>query len=174
MTDVTLAPSDKDGTYAELSAEGVRVVDNYAQSRAEYIDSIRSQIVMTLLVAGVILIISLIEIYLMLRASFLSRVKEVGVLRAIGLKKKDIYKMFAGEAIVLTAITAIPSMAVMAYIIHGMCQVSYIAAQFMMNPLIFFISLAIVFVFNMIAGLLPVFNTLRKTPAAILARNDVN
>ena len=100
----------------------------------------------------------------MLRASFLSRVKEVGVLRAIGLKKKDIYKMFAGEAIVLTAITAIPSMAVMAYIIHGMCQVSYISAQFMMNPLIFFISLAIVFVFN----------TLRKTPAAILARNDVN
>lgn len=174
MTDVTLAPSDKDGTYAELSAEGVRVVDNYAQSRAEYIDSIRSQIVMTLLVAGVILIISLIEIYLMLRASFLSRVKEVGVLRAIGLKKKDIYKMFAGEAIVLTAITAIPSMAVMAYIINGVCKVSYVAAQFMMNPLIFFISLAIVFVFNMIAGLLPVFNTLRKTPAAILARNDVN
>ena len=174
LSDITLSPVDKKATYDELVSQNVRVIDEYEQSKADYIDSVRSQIVMTVLVAGVILVISLVEIYLMLRASFLSRVKEVGVLRAIGLKKKDIYKMFAGEAIVLTAITAIPSMAVMAYIIHGMCQISYIAAQFMMNPFIFLLSLAIVFVFNMIAGLLPVFNTLRKTPAAILARNDVN
>ena len=38
--------------------------------------------------------ISLIEIFLMLRSSFLSRIKEIGVLRAIGVKKSDMrYKM---------------------------------------------------------------------------------
>lgn len=174
MSDITLSPEDKEASFDKLSEENVRVIDNYAQSREEYVDSIHRQIVMTVLVAAVILIISLVEIYLMLRASFLSRVKEVGVLRAIGLKKKDIYKMFAGEAVVLTLITSLPSMAVMAYIINGMCQVAYIADQYMMNPFIFLLSFGIVFVFNMIAGLLPVFNTMRKTPAAILARNDVN
>ncbi len=174
MSDITLYPEDKEAAYTEISASNVRVIDNYEESREEYVDSVYKQIVMTLLGAGVILIISLIEIYFMMRASFLSRVKEVGVLRAIGLKKKDVYTMFAGEIIIVTALTAILPMAVMAYIINGLCKVSYIADQFVMNPGIFLISLGIVFVFNMTAGLLPVFSTLRKPPAAILARNDVN
>ena len=44
----------------------------------------------------------------------------------------------------------------------------------MMNGAIFAGSFVLVFAFNMLAGLLPVFNTMRKTPAEILSRNDVN
>ena len=123
---------------------------------------------------GIILLISLIEIYLMLRSSFLSRIKEVGVLRAIGLKKKDIYKMFVGEVIALTTLTTLPAMVIMAYILNGISKVPMIGEQYLMNPAVFLISFAIVAVFNLVAGLLPVFSTMRNTPAEILARNDVN
>ena len=44
----------------------------------------------------------------------------------------------------------------------------------MMNKEVFGISLGIIVVSYLIFGLLPVFNTMRKTPAAILAGNDVN
>ena len=98
----------------------------------------------------------------------------MGVLRAIGLKKKYIYKMFLGEIIALTTLTALPGMAVMAYIINGLIKVPYIGDSFMMNPVIFAVAFGTVFVFNILAGLMPVFNTMRKTPAEILARNDVN
>ena len=74
----------------------------------KYIDNIKNSILSSLVLAGIILAISLVEIFLMMRSSFLSRVKEVGILRAIGVKKIDIYKMFLGEIIVLTVITGIP------------------------------------------------------------------
>ena len=62
----------------------------------------------------------------------------------------------------------------MAYILNGIAKIPYIGDQYLMNPLVFLISFGLVFGFNLMAGLLPVFNTMRKTPAAILARNDVN
>lgn len=171
---LVLSPSDKGAAYDALSAKNVKVTDNYAASRQDYIDSIMKQIVATILVSGIILLISLIEMYLMLRSSFLSRVKEVGVLRAIGLKKRDIYKMFMGEIIALTTLTTLPGMAVMAYILNGISKIPIIGGQYLMNPAVFLFSLALIFVFNMLAGLLPAAGTMRKTPAEILSRNDVN
>ena len=171
---LTLSPEDKGETLEKLSDGSLKITDNYENDRAEYINSIKKQIIATIVVAGIILFISLVEIYLMLRSSFLSRIKEVGVLRAIGLKKMDVYKMFLGEIIALTTLTTLPGMAVMAYILNGISKVPYIGDQFMMNGAIFAGSFVLVFAFNMLAGLLPVFNTMRKTPAEILSRNDVN
>lgn len=171
---LVLSPSDKAAAFDALSAKNVKVTDNYAKNRADYIDSITKQILATILVSGLILLISLIEMYLILRSSFLSRVKEVGVLRAIGLKKRDIYKMFAGEIIALTTLTTLPAMAVMGYILSGISKIPIIGGQYLMNPAVFLLSLGLVFVFNMIAGLLPAAATMRKTPAEILSRNDVN
>ena len=90
---IVLSPADKAETFAALKEKNIKVTDNYQQDRDEYMKGIRKQIRATIMVAAIMLLISLIEIYLMLRSSFLSRIKEVGVLRAIGLKKKDIYKM---------------------------------------------------------------------------------
>lgn len=171
---LTICPDDKDAAFAALNAEGVKVKDPYDDSKKEYINSIKKQVIATIWVAVILLLVSLIEMYLMLRASFLSRIKEVGVLRAIGLKKKDVYKMFLGEIIALFTLTAIPGMAVMAYILHELIKIPYIGETLMMNPLIFCICFVLLLGFDILAGLIPVFRTMRKTPAEILARNDVN
>ncbi len=171
---LTLSPVDKQATLEQLADSEIKITDTYTMAKEEYEKSIRSQILAAIWVAAVMLLISLVEMYLMLRASFLSRIKEVGVLRAIGLKKRDIYKMFLGEIIALTTVTTLPGMAIMAYILNGVSQIAYIGESYMMNPVIFGISIGLVFGFNLLAGLLPVFSTLRKSPAEILARNDVN
>jgi len=171
---LTISPKNKKEVLEKLSGGSLKITDNYENDKAEYIKSIRRQIIATVAAGIVIIFISLVEIYLMLRSSFLSRIKEVGVLRAIGLKKKDIYKMFMGEIIAITSLTTLPGMAVMAYILNGLESVPYIGNQFMMNPIVFAVSFILVFGFNMAAGLLPVFNCMRKTPAEILSRNDVN
>ena len=82
---MVLSPKDKAAVFDQLSSQNIKITDNYESSREQYIDSIKKQVMATLLVCGIILLISLIEIYLMLRSSFLSRIKEVGVLRALGL-----------------------------------------------------------------------------------------
>ena len=147
---------------------------NDTKERQAYIHERKDQLTSALVVAGIILLISLIEMYLMLRSSFLSRIKEVGTLRAIGLKKKDIYRMFAGEILVITLITAIPGIAIMYYVLYNLVKITYfLEGMYMINPMIALISLAIVVVFNLIAGLIPVYTTMRKTPAQILARTDI-
>ena len=152
----------------------MNIEDIYETDKDEYVRSIQESIKSSIIVAVVILAISLVEIFLMIRSSFLSRVKEVGILRAIGVKKRDIYKMFLGEIIAITTLTAIPGLFLMSYIIQGLRLVPYYADQFMFNSTVVLISAAILVVFNIVIGLLPVHNVIRKTPARILSGNNVD
>lgn len=105
---ITIYPEDRQKVIDYFNKEGKYIEQTYMQDRMKYIDNIKNSILSSLVLAGIILAISLVEIFLMMRSSFLSRVKEVGILRAIGVKKIDIYKMFLGEIIVLTVVTGIP------------------------------------------------------------------
>ena len=114
--------------------------------------------------------------FLISRSSFLSRIKEVGTLRAIGAKKFDIYKMFMGEIIAITTLTSVPAMLATYYVEHLLAgSVNYFAKNMFYMPLPYLgLSVLAVFAFNLLVGLLPVWNTMRKRPAAILARYDVD
>ena len=171
---ITVCPKDKEAALQQLNAEKINVKDTYGQSEKEYKKEKWSSIFSTLILAGVILAISFIEIFLIIRASFLSRVKEVGVYRAIGVKKNDIYKMFIGEILAITTMASLPGFALMAYILHRISAISYFSKMFLINPTVLGLSLVLIYGFNLVFGLLPVFRTIRKTPAAILSRTDVN
>ncbi len=171
---ITVCPKDKETALQQLNAENVNVKDTYGQSEKEYKKEKWASIFSTLVLAGVILAISFIEIFLIIRASFLSRVKEVGVYRAIGVKKNDIYKMFAGEILAITTMASLPGFMFMAYVLHRLSEISYFSKMFLINPMVLGISLVLIYGFNLLFGLLPVFRTIRKTPAAILSRTDVN
>ena len=113
----------------------------------------------------------------MIRSSFLSRVKEVGIFRAIDVKKADIYKMFFGEIISMTTLASVPGILFMTYILYTLSQspvLTFFSKEYVINPYIVLITIALIYGFNLVVGLLPVFNTLRKTPAAILSRHDLD
>ena len=157
-----------------LEQEGLSFKVNDDRDRKTYINARKDQLTSSLIVAGIIMLISLIEMFLMLRSSFLSRIKEVGTLRAIGLKKKDIYRMFTGEIMVITFITAIPGIAIMYFVLTKLVTITYyIEGLYIVSPIIAAITFGIILVFNLLAGLIPVFVTMRKTPAQILARTDI-
>ena len=172
---MTVKPSgDKQDTISALKDYGVKARDLYKYQKTKYRKSQLTTVRTFLIVGGIIIIISLIEVFLMMRASFMSRIKEVGTLRAIGVKKSDIYRMFTGEIVAITAIASVPGWLLMNYIIYKLQNISYIGDMFVSTPLTVLGSLAIIFAFNLLFGLLPVFHTLIKRPAAILARTDVN
>ena len=157
-----------------LDEAGVASSVNDIRDRNSYITAHEDQLMSAVIVAAIIMLISLIEMFLMLRSSFLSRIKEVGTLRAIGLKKGDIYKMFMGEILVMTFITAVPGIAIMYFALTKLVNVTYyLEGAYMVTPQIAAITIGIIIIFNLIAGLIPVFTTLRKTPAQILARTDI-
>jgi ABC-type antimicrobial peptide transport system permease subunit len=151
----------------------LNIKDSYKSSREKYVNSRRESVKVSLISSGIILAISLIEILLMMRSSFLSRIKEVGTYRAIGVKKKDIYIMFSGEIIAITTIASIPGILICAYVIKKLSEIPDLSDYFMINGMVVISSILLVFIFNLIVGLIPVFNTIRKRPAEILSRTDI-
>lgn len=151
----------------------INIKDSYLASKDEYIQSKKEGIKTTIISSGIIIIISLIEIFLMIRSSFLSRVKEVGIYRAIGVKKRDIYIMFSGEIIAITCLASIPGILFSTYVISLLTKISYLKSMLLINPIIVGYSILLVFIFNLIVGLVPIYNTLRKRPAEILSRTDI-
>ena len=49
----------------------------------------------------------------------------------------------------------------------------YIEGLYMVTPVVAAVTFAVILAFNLLAGLIPVFATMRKTPAQILARTDI-
>ena len=110
----------------------------------------------------------------MIRSSFLSRVKEIGIYRAIGIKITDIYLMFSGEIIAITTLVEIPGLLLMAYILDVLSKVKILSKMIFISPTLILVSILLVYLFNLLFGLLPIYFTVRKRPAEILSRYDVD
>ena len=173
-SNISIYSSDKDEILNKaVDVFKLNIKDSYKYSRDQYISSKKDSIKSSVISSSIIIIISLIEMFLMMRSSFLSRVKEVGILRAIGVKKLDIYVMFSGEVIAITLLTSIPGILFSAYIMNILSKISYLDGIFIVNPMLVISALVAVFTFNLVIGLLPVFNTIRKRPSEILSRTDI-
>ena len=171
---ITVYPKDKKKVINSFKENDINVIDSYNKDRADYINKQKNTMISSIVIAGVVLVISLVEIFLMMRSSFLSRIKEVGIYRAIGVKKKDICKMFLGEILAITLTASLLGFIFMAYILKNMSTLIIFRDRFLYNPLVLIISLSIIFGFNILVGLIPVFNTIRKSPAQILSRTDID
>lgn len=166
--------NNKDKTIDELRKLKLNIKDTYQDSKNTYLRNRKEATRNNIIVSAIILGISLIEIFLMIRSSFLSRIKEIGILRAIGVKRIDIYKMFMGEIIAITTLTSVPGILFMTYILKVLSTIPTFNNYCVVNLGVVLFSIILVYAFNILVGLLPVFNTVRKTPAAILSRHDLD
>lgn len=118
----------------------------------------------------VILVASLIFLYFLMRSSLISRIYQVGVYRALGVKKTNIYKLFLSEILIITLLTS---------------MVGVLAASIFINkvnslfPVIFYpwyvsvVSIIFILGVNIMIGLLPAYHLLRLTPSEILSKYDI-
>lgn len=170
-----ICTEDKDTLVSALIEQNYKAYDAYQKDQENFNEERKDLVLSTTILGLVMLGISLIEMFLMSRSSFLSRIKEVGMLRAIGAKKFDIYKMFMGEIIAITTLTSLPAMVLMYYAESYLVKsVKTFEDVFYLPVPYLILTILVVYVFNLLIGLLPVWNTMRKRPAAILARKDVD
>lgn len=161
------------GNIDTYKDNNISAYNTYDLSKEVYKDLSEESIKSKLTISIIIISISLIEAFLISRSSFLSKIKEVGTLRAIGVKKKDIYKIFIGESFAITTISSVPGILLSSYIINKIISIRHFKYDFIINYKVVLISIVIVYIFNILVSLLPVFNLIRKTPASILSRNDI-
>lgn len=170
---VSIYPKDKNKVLDKYKNEKLNIKDSYIYSRDNYVKERKESLESNIIFAFIIMLVSLVEIYLIVRSSFLSRIKEIGIFRAIGVKKTDIYKMFFGEIFVITSIFSMIGVIFMTYILKQLSNIPFIANNYYMDTNVFILIVLFIYVFNILVGLLPVINTIRKTPAKILSRSDI-
>ena len=173
-SNLTIYSKNKEETISYFKSNGIYIIDTYEKEKSDYINMKRESMTTSIIIASIVLLISLVEIYLIIRASFLSRIKEVGILRAIGVKKIDIYKMFLGEIIDITLMLSVPGFIFMNYILKSLIDSNVLTLNFNINSFTMIASLILIVLFNTLFGLLPVFGVIRKTPQSILSRIDVD
>ena len=173
-SNLSIMPSDEEKVITSFNNEKLNIKSSYDFAKSEYIESKKDSVNSGLIASAVILFISFMEIYLMIRSSYLSRIREIGVLRAIGVKKFDICKMFSGEIIAITTITCVPGVLFMAYCLKTLQTIRYVEMNYLVNINIILLSIIIIYIFNLIIGLLPILKIINTTPAQILARKDLD
>ena len=108
-----------------------------------------------------------------MRSSMLSKVREIGIYRAVGVSKKNMIFKFAVESTAIALQTLTVGFIIGAYIATSLANGGVTAATFYfpfwlgMLTLVFLIGTCILF------GILPIAALLRKTPAQILATYDI-
>lgn len=168
----TIMPKNREKFEKYFSKE--YFINTYEFDKKSFLEQNKNNRKMIINTSIILLAIVGFEILMMIRASFLSRVKEVGILRAIGVKKSDIYIMFMGEIIAITTLFNLPAILFTYYCIINIEKIEMMDMFIDANIYLLILAIIISFVFNIIVGLMPVFETMRKTPAAILSRQDVD
>lgn len=122
--------------------------------------------------ASISLVVSLIMIAIITYISVIERIKEIGILRALGARKKDITRVFNAETFIIGITSGSLGIAI-AYlltiptnmVIYKMTELSHVAV---LNPLYALALVAISIVLTLIGGLIPAKIAANKDPVAAL------
>ena len=148
--------------------------DIYADALEQAKDFRGDVIVTTSITSGVLIGISMIGFYFVIRSSLISRIYEVSVYRALGVKKNDIFVSFLLEIFVLTSVSTLIGYVIASFGLSKLSQ-GFIGEfnYFTVNALTFVVGLILAYVINILAGMFPIMMLLRKTPAQIMSQYDI-
>ena len=123
-------------------------------------------------IAGISLLVSALMIIVTMYMSVSERTKEIGILRALGERKKDIRRLFTAESILIglfsAALAIVLALVVTAFLNHALYGlIKYDIVQITAGNLIFALVVAIVISF--IAALLPARRAAKLNPIDALA-----
>jgi len=133
-----------------------------------------AEIVSNLVSMAVITGLLVLCMYFIMRSSFMNRIKEIGINRAIGVSKKNLAFKFMVEAATLTTLTVLVGYVLSSAFIIACLGISPLISSIFFYPWWYaLILLGILYLVSIVCGLLPIWGILRKTPSEILAKYDI-
>ena len=169
-----ISSSDPAATEAYLTevlgADGfLTPADIFEQVYAE----IRTGVVVTVITVTAVIALMCLCVFFIMRSSFMSRVREVGILRAIGVTKKNLTFRFAVETALLLLLTVVPGYLLSFWFIGSLSGAPLLSEIFYF-PLWLGVGLFVILAaVTLIFGVLPAITLLRKTPSEILSKYDI-
>ena len=112
--------------------------------------------------------------YLIMRASTMGRIREIGIYRAIGVSKKNLVFRFFVESLAVTSLTVLVGYLFSTFLISAWLVKVPLLGNYFYYPVWMALStLALLFGIGSLCGTLPVLSLLRRTPSEILSKYDI-
>ena len=164
----------EEGRFGRASVYAFGALVTPEELRENELKDLRAGIRGKLVSMLVMLAILSLCMYFIMRAALLSRIREVGIYRAIGVTKGNLKFRFLTEAGVLTALTVLPGYLFSSVIVGFWLSTSTLMKNLFYYPL--WLALAVLVLLMLLClgfGVLPVSLLLKKTPSEILAKYDI-
>lgn len=175
LTANTLYIDAEDVTYisalsSDLSAMGFNVLrsTNAADPVLDYLD-IGTDVLTA--VSAISMVVSAIMIFIVLYISVTERMKEIGILRAIGARKRDIRMLFIFEAGLLGLIgglLAVGACLLISFVTNMICLSTLEYSLISYNVLYYFLGIAVAVAVSVLAGVAPAYRASDLDPVEAL------
>ena len=128
------------------------------------------------LLGGVCLIAASIMVFFLMRSKMINDIYNIGVYRSLGSSKLKIYLKYFTDTIVMVTFTSLIS-----YVVIMFCYLTaidsindyYGTELFNRGLVVPLLGVLVLYLINLVFGLLPIFTLLRKTPSEILVKYDI-
>lgn len=172
---VYLTATDKQYTSSiKQAAKDKGFAGSMQEQMTEMFNSILSVLTYVLTaIAAVSLLVSAIMILVVLNISVVERTQEIGVMKALGARRKDIRRIFSSEAFLLGLASGIVGIALtwlLAQGINSFTQSAFKATVVSLTPQYALTGLLISIVISMIAGILPANHASKLDPVEALRK----
>ena len=118
-------------------------------------------------VGVVMAVFSMLLLFNFISVSITNKKREIGILRAVGARSADVFKIFFSESVIISAVCFVLSLIasiVLCGVLNGLLASELGAAIFVFGPLSLLVLLGIAAVTSFIATFLPVYGIARKKP----------
>lgn len=133
----------------------------------------RNTVLVAVVSVGVVLVLMCLCVFFIMRSSFMSRVREVGILRAIGVTKRNLTFRFAVETALLILLTLVLGFILSTWFIGSLSGAALFSTLFYFPVWMAVALLALICAASMVFGVLPALLLLRRTPSEILSKYDI-
>ncbi len=167
--------------YRELLSDQNSVIDDWTAPlytpddfRQEALETERAGIIANAIELAVFIAVMSLCMYLMMRASLMGRIREIGICRAIGVSKKNLVFRFFVESLAVTSLTVLIGYLFSSVLISAWLAKAPLIGEYFYYPLWMALgALGLLYAISALCGTLPVLRLLRKTPSEILSKYDI-
>jgi len=166
--------SDTEQLVENLTADDINAVDEIDQITVFFNNAMLELRITVSIVAAVVVGFAMLGFYFVMHSSMISRIYEISVYRALGMKKSELFISFLVEILIISSITSLIGFVVASYAINLASQT--LLGQFrifLVTPLTILTGVVVLYGINLIGGMIPIVLLLRKTPAQILSQYDI-
>lgn len=150
-----------------------QIKDIYQDNVNNYNKERNKKIISRLLVEGSIFIMSVVALFITMKSHASYNMQSTMVYRLLGFKKSVVISIYSLEILLISLLVVIPTSLVVVGVLKFIASLPASIFNFALTTPVYFLTIIVLLVVNILVGVLPVTLIMRKTPAQLVSEYDL-